>query len=94
MGRYTVWIRNDTSEIRRATTAADHTKDTNGTVVVRSMGVAPDGRTTVVLEVTLAPGTTPGSGPPVVNPNAPVLCNAGKNSCDDNSSTQSGVVVQ
>ncbi|HEX2659846.1 MAG TPA: hypothetical protein VHU40_16295 [Polyangia bacterium] len=89
MGRYTVWIRNDTAECR----AGNYTTDGNGTVLVRSRGVAADNLTTVVVEVALgatpavpgAPGTAPGI--------PPVLCAAGKNGCDDNSSTVSGVVA-
>jgi hypothetical protein len=89
MGRYTVWIRNDASELRQKL----YGQDFNNTVIVRSRGVAMDGRTNVVLEVTLgvkppAPGA-PGPQPPP----PPVLCNSGKNACDDNNSTQYGVVV-
>ncbi len=90
MGTYTVWIRNDNTELRQGSPLVD----TNQTMVLRSRGVAPDGKTQVILEVTMAPGTTPGPAPNPPNPNAPVLCNAGKNACDDNSSVQSGVVVQ
>ncbi len=89
MGSYSVWIRNDTAECR----AGLFTDDTNGTVLVRSRGVAADNLTSVVIEVALGatpavPGT-PGvsAGPP------PVLCVSGKNACDDNSSTVSGVVA-
>lgn len=91
MGNYTVWIRNDTAELRQGKL----TQDDNSTVVVRSRGVAPDGRTQVVLEVTMGPGSTPGCGtcPPVVG-GGPVLCNSGKNACDENSSTQAGIVAQ
>jgi hypothetical protein len=39
-----------------------------------------------VLEVTLGGGARP--------PTPPTLCNAGKNACDDNSSTLTGVYVQ
>jgi Tfp pilus assembly protein PilX len=91
MGTYTVWIRNDTGEIRQNII----TNDPNGTVVVRSRGIAPDGRTQVVLEVTMGAGATPGcrSCPPG-SANPPVLCNSGKNACDENSSTQAGIVAQ
>ncbi|HEY0714771.1 MAG TPA: pilus assembly PilX N-terminal domain-containing protein, partial [Polyangia bacterium] len=41
MGTYTVWIRNDTGELRQGKI----TMDGNGSVVVRSRGVAVDGRT-------------------------------------------------
>jgi hypothetical protein len=69
------------------------TQDSNGTVVIRSRGVAPDNRTAVVVEVAL--GATPAvPGTPGVSPGAPtVLCVSGKNACDDNSSTVSGVVA-
>jgi len=88
MGTYTVWIRNDTAECRQAKYLADG----NGSVVIRARGLAPDNLTTVVLEVAM--GGTPG-GPTTTTTTsfAPVLCTSGKNSCDDNSSTASGVVV-
>jgi hypothetical protein len=91
MGNYTVWIRNDTGELRQGKI----TVDDNSTVVVRSRGVAPDGRTQVVLEVTMGAGATPGckSCPPG-SANPPVLCNSGKNACDENSSVQAGIVAQ
>ena len=91
MGNYTVWIRNDTGELRQGKI----TQDDNSTVVVRSRGIAPDGRTQVVLEVTMGAGATPGckSCPPG-SANAPVLCNSGKNACDENSSVQAGIVAQ
>lgn len=89
MGSYTVWVRNDTAEIRRG----QYSTEGNAAVVVRSRGVAPDGRTTVILEVAL--GATPGSPGTPGGPGAPppVLCNAGKNSCDDNNSVVSGLVT-
>jgi hypothetical protein len=89
MGTYTVWIRNDTAECR----AGQYTHDANGTVLIRSRGVAPDNLTTVVLEVAL--GSTPAvPGTPGVSAGMPpVLCVSGKNACDDNSSTVSGVVA-
>jgi hypothetical protein len=82
MGTYTVWIRNDTGELRRS----QPLNDSNGTFVIRSRGVAVDGRIEVVLEATLSPD---GSGP-----NTGRVCYAGKNACDGNSSTVSGIVVQ
>jgi hypothetical protein len=97
MGSYTVWIRNDTAELRQGSTANPNLNiptDNNGMVIVRSRGTAPDGRTQVTLEVSLGPGNTPTIPNPVVTGTPPVLCNAGKNACDENSSTQSGVVVQ
>jgi hypothetical protein len=62
----------------------------NGALVVRSEGVASDGRTRVVLEVTM----TPSQGLARAN-NTPMsaLCAAGANGCDDNSSVQNGIVV-
>jgi Tfp pilus assembly protein PilX len=91
MGTYTVWIRNDTGELRQGKI----TQDDNNTVVVRSRGIAPDGRTQVVLEVTMGAGATPGcKGCPPGTAAAPVLCNSGKNACDENSSVQAGIVAQ
>jgi len=89
MGTYTVWIRNDTAEIRQGR----YTQDSNGTVLVRSRGLAADNLTSVVVEVAL--GATPAvPGAPGVAPGAPtILCVTGKNACDDNSSTVSGVVA-
>ena len=88
MGTYTVWIRNDTAECRQG----KYLVDGNGSVVIRSRGLAPDNLTTVVIEVAM--GGVPGAGSTVTyTSSAPVLCNSGKNSCDDNSSTASGVVV-
>lgn len=87
MGTYTVWLRNDTAECRLGL----YTTDTNGAVVVRARGVAPDNRTTVVLEAVMGP--LPGA--PSTNGTAtysPVLCNFGKNGCDDNSNTVGGFV--
>jgi hypothetical protein len=85
-GRYTVWVRNDTAELR----LGDITTNRNQVVVVRSRGVAADGRTQVILEETLVP--------PIGNPNGvttftPNGCHSGKNACDDNSSMVTGVVV-
>jgi Tfp pilus assembly protein PilX len=88
MGTYTVWIRNDTAECRQG----KYLTDANGSVVIRSRGLAPDNLTTVVLEVAMG-GTPTSGGPGTSTVGAPVLCNSGKNSCDDNSSTASGVVV-
>jgi hypothetical protein len=82
MGTYTVWIRNDTVELRQGKLTADD----NGIVVVRVRGVAVDGRTEVVLEATLSSESAAG--------NPAELCQAGKNACEDNSSTLSGVFVK
>lgn len=89
MGTYTVWIRNDTAECR----AGQFTHDGNGTVLVRARGLAPDNLTAVVVEVALG-ATPPVPGTPGVSAGIPpVLCVSGKNACDDNSSTVSGVVA-
>ena len=88
MGTYTVWIRNDTAECRQGA----FTTDRNGSVVIRSQGMAIDNRTNVILEVTMGPSGGPGE-PGTAAPAAPVLCNSGKNACEDNNSTQYGIVV-
>jgi hypothetical protein len=106
LGQYTVWVRNDTSELRTAPGNATCTgsgwnaancpvvTDANGTLVVRSLGVASDGRTQVVIEATLGPGTAPFTpNPPVLGGNQ-TLCVTGKNACDDNSSMIAGVTAQ
>ena len=89
MGNYTVWIRNDAAEMRQGLFATD----SNLAVIVRSRGTARDGRTNVVLEVTLGPSPASPGSPGAVPPPPPVLCNSGKNACDDNNSTQYGIVV-
>lgn len=92
MGAYTVWIRNDTAEIRQG--AAFYAADGgNQTVVVRSRGVALDNRTTVILEVAMIPGSSGNAGPGAAGQIPPSLCYAGKNACDDNSSTVAGMEV-
>jgi hypothetical protein len=93
MGIYTVYIRNDTAECRMGKFTVDGlAAGGNQVVVVRSEGTASDGRTTVVLEMTMgsagASGAAQGAGGI-----AAVLCNSGKNSCDDNNSVQNNVVV-
>jgi hypothetical protein len=62
----------------------------NGSLVIRSEGVASDGKTRVVLEVTMTPsqGTAQATNTPMS-----ALCAAGANGCDDNSSVQNGIVV-
>ena len=88
MGSYTVWIRNDTGECR----LGNYLTDSNGTVVVRARGVAPDNRTTVIIEAVMGP--LPGA--PDTGGSAsysPVLCNFGKDGCDDNSNTIGGLVA-
>ena len=92
MGVYTVYIRNDTAECRMGKFTVDGVAaGGNQVVVVRSEGTASDGRTIVVLEMTMgisANGPTQGGGGV-----AAVLCNSGKNSCDDNNSVLNNVVV-
>jgi hypothetical protein len=67
------------------------TVDTNNVVVVRSEGLASDGRSGVVLEMTM--GSTGGTGDPGAGGISAVLCDAGKNGCDDNNSVENNVVV-
>lgn len=89
MGTYTVWIRNDNSDLRQG----NFGMDTNNTVVIRSQGTAADGRTNVVVEVVLGPTPANTPGGSANNIVTPELCNSGKNGCDENSSTLSGIVV-
>jgi len=93
MGIYTVYIRNDIAECRMGKFTLDgKAAGGNQVVVIRSEGTASDGRTTVVLEMTMGVGATTniaeGAGGI-----AAVLCNSGKNACDDNNSVQNNVVV-
>lgn len=107
MGRYTVYVRQDTRDCRMGNYACDLSPSMdagievcttpppvgvppNGVVVVRSEGVASDGKTRVVLEVTMSPSLGMSMGPG--NPLA-ALCASGANGCDDNASVQSGIVV-
>jgi Tfp pilus assembly protein PilX len=89
MGTYTVWIRNDLGEMRQGA----YTDDSNGTVVIRSQGIATDGRTNVVLEVTMIPSALISGAPPAAAGANPGGCYAGKNACDDGSSTQYGLMI-
>jgi hypothetical protein len=92
MGMYTVFIRNDTAECRRGRYTTDGTAaGGNQVVVIRSEGTAMDGRTTVALEITMGAGTT--GVQQGVGGIAAVLCNAGKNACDDNNSVQNNTVI-
>jgi Tfp pilus assembly protein PilX len=88
MGSYTVWVRNDTGECR----LGKFLTDSNATVVVRSRGMAPDNRTSVVIEAVMGPlpGGPDNGGTATYSP---VLCNFGKNGCDDNSNTIGGLVA-
>jgi hypothetical protein len=90
---YTVYVRNDVAECRKGKFTIDGTAaGGNQIVVIRSEGTAMDGRTTVVLEMTM--GATGGSGGQQgAGGIAAVLCNSGKNACDDNNSVQNNVVV-
>jgi hypothetical protein len=93
MGVYSVYIRNDTAECRMGKFTIDgQAAGGNKAVVIRSEGTASDGRTTVVLEMTMGAGAGNG-GAQGVGGIAAVLCNAGKNACDDNNSVQNNVVV-
>jgi Tfp pilus assembly protein PilX len=89
MGTYTVWIRNDLGELRQGA----YTDDSNGTVVIRSQGISTDGRTNVVLEVTMIPSALLSGTTPTVGGANPGGCYAGKNACDDGSSTQYGLMI-
>jgi hypothetical protein len=107
MGKYTVYLRQDTRDCRMGNYTCDIAPGIdggveacatpppvgvppNGAVVLRSEGVASDGRTRVVLEVTMSPshGVSLGGGTPLS-----ALCASGANGCDDNASVQSGIVV-
>jgi hypothetical protein len=94
MGTYTVWIRNPTPDIRRGYYTTTDGTSVDPPVVVRSRGVAPDGRTQVTLEVTIGAGSTPGDEDDSVTGRSDELCNSGKNGCWENSSVQSGIAVQ
>jgi hypothetical protein len=93
MGAYTVYIRNDTAECRLGKFTVDGEEaHGNQAVVIRSEGTAMDGRTTVALEMTMGGGVAGGEAAGAGGI-ASVLCNAGKNACDDNNSVQNNVVV-
>jgi hypothetical protein len=93
MGVYTVYIRNDNAECRMGNFTTDGVAvGGNQVVVIRSEGTASDGRTTVVLEITMGAGTG-GGGAQGAGGIAAVLCNSGKNACDDNNSVQNNVVI-
>jgi len=78
MGSYTVWIRNDLTDLRDG----NFVVDTNSAVVVRSQCVAPDGRTTAAIEVTFLPPISP----PTINMISECL-DSGKNVDDANTNT-------
>jgi hypothetical protein len=88
MGTYTVWIRNSTADIRRGCYTIDCQSNI---VIIRSRGVAPDGRTQVTLEVSLGPGSTPGDEETATTGRSDDPCYSGKNGCDGNSSVQAGI---
>ena len=93
MGIYTVYIRNDIAECRMGKFTLDGpAAGGNEIVVLRSEGIASDGRTTVVLEMTMG-GTGTSGAAQGAGGIAAVLCNSGKNACDDNNSVQNNVVV-
>ena len=78
MGSYTVWIRNDLAESRRGA----FTADANGSVVVRSQCMAPDGRTNATVEVTFIPPLGQ-----AWSPLASECLDSGKNNDDANTNT-------
>jgi hypothetical protein len=78
MGTYTVWIRNDLTDLRDG----NFTVDSNSAVVIRSQCVAPDGRTTSAIEVTFLPPIAP----PTINMISECL-DSGKNVDDANTNT-------
>jgi PilX N-terminal len=78
MGNYTVWIRNDLTDLRDG----NFVVDTNSAVVIRSQCVAPDGRTTAAVEVTFVPPIKP----PTINMISECL-DSGKNVDDANTNT-------
>ncbi|HXU82945.1 MAG TPA: hypothetical protein VN914_16215 [Polyangia bacterium] len=78
MGSYTVWIRNDLAEIRQGA----YLTDSNGSVVVRAMCVAPDGRTNATVEVTFIPPLGQ-----AWSPLAAECLDSGKNNDDANTNT-------
>jgi len=94
MGSYTVYVRNDTAECRLGKYVIDGAAvNGNQMVVIRSEGTGFDNKTAVVLEVVMGPkggGTTSSNGSGGVNQ---VLCNSGKNACDDNNSVINNIVV-
>lgn len=94
MGTYTVYVRNDTAECRMGKYVVDGA-DVNGNqmVVVRSEGTAFDNRTAVVLEVVMGPKGGGGTGQTGAGGVSQVLCNSGKNACDDNNSVINNIVV-
>src|SRR5204862_8100176 len=89
MGTDSGWIRNHRGETRKGACI----DDTNGTVVMRSQGVAVAGRTSVTLEVTRVPAALMGANPPSVGGAEPGSCYSGKNACDDGSSTHYGMMI-
>ena len=78
MGAYTVWIRNDVSDLRDGNFRADG----NTAVVIRSQCLGVDGRTSVVLEATFVPPIAP----PTINLISECL-DSGKNVDDANTNT-------
>jgi len=94
MGSYTVYVRNDTAECRMGRYLVDGAAvGGNQMVVVRSEGTAFDNQTVVALEIVMGPkggGVTSQTGAGGVNQ---VLCNSGKNACDDNNSVINNIVV-
>ena len=92
MGTYTVYIRNDTAECRKGK-FVDDGPNGNQMVVVRSEGTAFDNRTVVVIEMVMGPKGGGGTNQNGAGGVSQVLCNSGKNACDDNNSVINNVVV-
>jgi hypothetical protein len=90
LGSFTVWIRNDTAEIRAGFFNVD---GGNRTVTLRAQGVALDGRTTVTIETVLSPATAAGANAPGTDQTPAKLCYAGKNGCSANDSTPAGMAI-
>jgi len=94
MGSYTVYVRNDTAECRMGKFVVDGpVANGNQMVVVRSEGTGFDNRTLVVLEVVMGPKGGPGTGQTGAGGVSQVMCNSGKNACDDNNSVINNIVV-
>ena len=94
MGSYTVYVRNDTAECRMGKYVVDGPAvNGNQMVVVRSEGTGFDNRTLVVLEVVMGPKGGAGTGQTGAGGVSQVLCNSGKNACDDNNSVINNIVV-
>jgi hypothetical protein len=94
MGRYTVYIRNDTAEMRLAakTAGGSCTTDRNNTYVLRAVGLAPDNRTRVVLEMSIG-GAANAADSDDDGPILPDIGPMGRNAGSSGDSTVVGVTV-